>query len=257
MVTAKSTSFDGQHNLEYTDTGKTHIYRLDGIRVPGATTVGACYPKGEGLIRWMVKQGIEEFDNKTKMRAAAAIGKVVHKYAECHMQNEEFNWALVDGADDAAIIRSCIQQYDAWVAAHPDDKCNGTELLVASPTLKVATQIDLVVERNGEIITRDYKTGKKIYISALHQTVLGRRMLREWLNIESTKLEVLKFSKDPDAIPFEYCTVDNTGLCINGEVIEYPSLLDELDAQVARNVGTYRHTKSVEKLLDAYYESKR
>lgn len=249
-----STSFDGLHNLEYTDTGKTHIYKLDGKRVPGATTVGACYPKGEGLIRWMVAQGLEEYDKKTKLNKAGAIGKVVHSYAECHMTGREFDWGLVDGAEDANIIRDCIRQYDAWAAAHPEDKLYMAEGLIASPTLQVASQIDLVLIRNGEVIIRDYKTGKKIYISALHQTILYRRMLREWHNIQSNKLEILKFTKEPDSSPFETCVVDNTGLTINGTFFEREGLLELLESQTVRNIETYRHIHSVEKILNDYYK---
>lgn len=257
MRTSESTSFDGLHHLTYTDTGKTHIYKLDGERVPGATTPGACYPKGPGLIRWMIAQGLEEYDNKTKLNKAGAIGRVVHKFAECHMTAQEFDWALVDGAEDAGIIRDCIRQYEALAGQNPDDKLYMAEGLVASPTLRVASQIDLVLVRNGKVVIRDYKTGKKVYVSALHQTVLYRRMLREWCNIECNELEIFKFSKEPDSIPVEICTVDNTGLTINGQLIEREGLLEELERQTVRNIETYRHAQTVESILTKYYEKRK
>lgn len=255
--TSESRSFDGQHHLTYNDTGKTHIYRLDGERVPGATTVGAYFPKGEGLIRWLIQQGMDEYMKKTKLTKAGAIGKVVHKYAECHMTGTEFDWALVDEAEDANIIRDCLQQYDNLTAQYPDDRLYAAEVLVASPTLKVASQIDLVLVREGEVIIRDYKTGKKVYISALHQTVLYRRMVREWLNIECNKLEIFKFSKEPDTVPVEVCTVDKEGMTLNNTRMDYPGLLDELEAQTVRNIQTYRHANGVEKLLTKYYEGRK
>lgn len=256
--TATSVSFDGKHTLEYTDTGKTHIYRLDGKRVPGSTGVSTAYPKGEGLIRWMVQQGIEEYDNKNKMKKAARIGKVIHKYAEATLKGETFNWELVDAEEDKHIIYDCIHQFDNEIRTkHPDDKLYAAEILVGSPSLMAATQIDAVIIRDNDIITRDYKTGKKIYISALHQTVLGRIMLREWLNINSNKLEIMKFSKDPGTRPFEWCVVDNGGLTLNGTRMEYAGLLDELEAQTTRNVQTFRHIHGVEKLLTKYYRTEK
>lgn len=252
----KSISFDGLHTLEYTDTGKTHIYKIDGVRCPGATTVGAMYPKGKGLERWLVAQGIEAYDKQTKLKAAGAIGRVVHKYAEAHMTGTNFDWGLVDGADDSNIIRDCIQQYDALVATFPDDKLYAAEALVASPSLMVASQIDLVLIRDGKVLIRDYKTGKKIYISALHQTVLYRRMCREWLNIQCDTLEIFKFSKDPGTIPVETCLVTNDGMTLNDTWLPYEGLLDELEAQTVRNIQTYRHTNGPEKLLSNYYKEK-
>ena len=257
MHTAESTSFDNKHHLTYKDTGKSHIYTLNGKRIPGATTVGAAYPKGEGLIRWLVKQGIEEYEAKTKMTKAAAIGKIVHKYAECHMTDKKFDWFEVDQSEDSQVIRNCITQYDLWSGRHPEDKLYAAEILVASPSLNVATQIDLLVIRDGEVIVRDYKTGKKIYISALHQTALGRIMAREWLDVKCDQLEIVKFSKEPETIPFETSIVNNKGITINGTFLEYDGLLDELENQVQRNVGTYRHSTSVEKLLTNYYDSQR
>lgn len=249
-----STSYDGLHTVEFNE--EKHSYKLDGKRVVGATTVGAMFPKGEGLVQWLIRQGIDEYLKKTKLNAAGAIGRVVHKYAEAHMTGTTFDWGLVDGADDANIIRDCIQQYDALVATFPDDKLYAAEALVASPSLQVASQIDLVLIRDGEVIIRDYKTGKKIYISALHQTVLYRRMLREWLDVKCDKLEIFKFSKEPDTIPVETCIVDHMGLTINGQLLPYEGLLDELEAQTVRNIQTYRHAGTVERLLTKYYEAK-
>jgi hypothetical protein len=79
-------------------------------------------------------------------------------------------------------------------------------------------------------------------------------MVREWLNIQCNKLEIFKFSKEPDTIPVETCTIDNAGMTINGTHIAHEKLLDELEAQTVRNIQTYRHANSVEKLLTKYYE---
>jgi hypothetical protein len=249
-----STSFDGLHTVEFVD-GKRRYYKLDGERVPGATTVGACYPKGEGLIRWMIAQGLEEYDKKTKLKKAADIGKIVHEYAYAHMTKGVFNWGLVDGSDDADVVRECIHQYDQWAQQHPDDEPYMAEALVASPTLLVASHIDLVLCRDGHVIVRDYKTGKKIYVSALHQTVLYRRMLREWHDLHADALEILKFSKDPNIPKFEYLYVTNEGMDVNGTKYEYKGLLDELEKQTVRNVETFRHVSTVEKILNEHYKT--
>lgn len=249
-----STSFDGLHALEFID-GKRRRYILDGKQVPGATTVGAMYPKGEGLIRWMIKQGLEEHEKKTKLAKAADIGRIVHEYAYCNMSQKSFNWGLVDGSEDAQIIRDCIRQYDEWANRHVDDRPYAAELLIGSPSLRVASFIDLVLYRDAKVIIRDYKTGKKIYISALHQTILYKRMLREWLDIEANELEILKFSKEPETVPFESCVITNDGINLNGTMFPVKDCFQELEDQTMRNVATYRHTKHVEKILTDYYDA--
>jgi hypothetical protein len=77
------------------------------------------------------------------------------------------------------------------------------------------------------------------------------------LNLDIHKLEILKFSKEPDTVPFETCIVTADGMTLNGHELVYPGLLDELEAQAARNTLTYRHSRTVEKMLSDYYDPKK
>lgn len=249
-----STSFDGLHHIEL-DPNK-HRYILDGKRVVGSTTVGATYPKGEGLIRWLIKQGIEEYDLKRKLTQASDIGKLVHHYSYCEALKIPFDWSLVDDSPDAAIVRRCLTQFDEWHGRNQEDEICFVEAVVGSPSLQVGGQIDKVVRRGDKMRVRDYKTGKRIYISALHQTVLYKLMLKEWHNIDIDELEVLKFSKDSESV-FEYALIGKNSIEINGNIIEIPGIMKELEEQTVRNVLTYRHASLVEKKLLDYYDPKK
>lgn len=254
-VVLTSTSFDGKHTIELNPV--THIYKLDGKRVPGSTTVGATYPKGEGLIKWLIKQGIEEYESKKKLTQAAEIGKLVHHYSYCAALKLPFDWALVDASDDAATIRECIRQFDDWHFKHPEDEICFVESVVGLPEYMVGGQIDKVVKRGDKVIVRDYKTSKKVYISALHQVALYKIMLKVWHNVDVDELEILKFSKDSETSKFEWAVVSADAIDINGHRIEIPGVMAALEDQALRNIKTYRHTHQVEKKLLDYYDPRK
>lgn len=236
----ESKSFDGKHTLVFDE--EKHTYHLNGKRIPGATTVGAAYPKGDGLIRWMIKQGIEEYDTKKKLKAAADIGTILHDYAFAVETSTPFDYSRVTGHKDSAIIESCIVKFQEWLSANADEVLHN-EIIVASPTLEVGGKIDTVRQRGELILVSDYKTSSGIYISAFHQTALYKRMMKEWYNMDTAGLEIVKFGKKPTDKVFESCFVTNEGCLLNGVFTEHPGLMDELEAQAVRNVATYRHQR--------------
>jgi len=242
----KSFSFDGQHVLEFDDA--THRYTLDGKRVVGATTIGSAYPKGEGLIRWMIEQGIDEYVNKTKLKAASSIGDVVHDYAYCIEKKKPFDMTKVQDHPDAATIKVAMDKVDKYISQNGDEIVMAEDV-IASPKLMVAGKLDTLRRRKGKLIVGDYKTSKSIYISALHQTVLYKLMLKEWHNIDIDAVEIAKFGKSKAEPLFETCYVDADSMVINGTYYEYPGIMAELEKQTIRNVQTYRHQTGPDNFL--------
>jgi hypothetical protein len=247
----ESVSKDGLHRLEFDDV--LHKYWLDGQPVPGATAVGSAYPKGEGLIKWMIKQGIEEYESKTKLKKAGEIGTVLHAFAEAYEKGQEFDYAKVEQHEYRDEIERVIGAFKVYKSQN-QDKILLAEEIIASPDLRAAGKFDILSERGDKLVLKDYKTGKSIYVSALLQVGGGyRRMLREWLGVQPQMIEIVKFPKDAKG-ELEVLTADNEGFTVNGKRVLVPNLFQHLEDQYARNLGTWRFQHAVEGALSGYYD---
>lgn len=242
-----SVSHDGAHKLEFNEA--THRYKLDGTRVPGATTIGGVYPKGEGLIRWMIEQGIVEYEQKKALEKGGDVGSFLHRYAELYELGKvgEFDWTPVRASPYQKDIEQVLNRFYAWRQINKDTVLMMEELC-ASPTLMVGGRIDTLRERQGlGLVLSDYKTTKHIYISHLLQVVGGyRRMMREWHGIEIPYVEIVKFPKQQDLLT-ETILCDANGYSKNGgPTVVIPGLFKQLEDQFERNFHTYRFQKEIE-----------
>jgi hypothetical protein len=245
----ESVSADGLHRLEFNE--RTHRYKLDGNRVPGATTVGHVYPKGEGLIRWLIEQGIAEYDAKTALEKGGDIGTILHDYAERYeLGRQGFDWHAVDTSPHKEEIKRVLERFVEWRRGNKDTVLMMEELC-ALPALHVAGRIDTLREREGlGLVLSDYKTTKSIYVTHLLQVVGGYRpMMEYWHDMEIPYVEIVKFPKQADE-KTETLLLDASGFRRNnGPRTELPGLFDALAAQFSRNYGTYRFQKDIENVL--------
>lgn len=245
----ESVSVDGLHRLEFNE--RTHRYKLDGSRVPGATTIGGVYPKGEGLIRWLIEQGIVEYDAKTALERGGDVGSFLHKYAEYYETGKlGWDWHAVETSPNCGDIKRVIELFVKWRKTNTDEVLMMEELC-ASPTLHVGGRIDTLRDRKGwGLVLSDYKTSKSIYISHLIQVVGGyRRMLREWHGIEVPYVEIVKFPKQADQ-GTEVLLCDADGWTRNGDArVVMPGLFKRIEDQFERNYGTYIFQKDIENVL--------
>jgi hypothetical protein len=153
-----SVSLDGLHTLEFNE--RTHRYKLDGNRVPGATTIGAVYPKGEGLIRWLIEQGIKEYEAKTALEKGGDVGSWLHNYAEGYeleWAKGSFDWAAVNASANKSEIHLVIERFIEWRRTNVDEVLMMEELC-ASPSLNLGGRIDTLRDRKGlGLVLSDYK----------------------------------------------------------------------------------------------------
>lgn len=248
----ESRSIDGQHVLQFDE--DKHKYWLDGELVPGATAVNSSYPKAEGLIQWMIKQGIEEHKSKTKLRRASDIGTVVHDFAYKLEKGLPFDFAPVEASPHRDAMMKAIGEVQAWKAKNQDEVLMA-EVIVASVTMRGAGKFDSLRKRADKVVLSDWKTAKSIYVTNFIQLGGYRRMLREWLGVTVDLLEIVKFPKEEKGF-LEIATADADGMTINGERYQIPGLLTHLEQQYERNVGTWRFQGVVEKTLSDHYEAK-
>lgn len=244
-----STSWDGKHTLEFNE--GSHRYKLDGKRIKGATTVNSGYPKAEALIRWMVKQGIEEYVNKTQMQKGADIGTILHNYAECYEKGLAFDRTLIETSQHKSEIERVIDRFTNW-RSNNSDKVLRMEDIIASVELQVGGKIDTLRERDGlGLVLSDYKTSKDIYMEQLLQVIGGyRRMLREWLNLDVPYVEIVTFPKLVED-DMHILLADANGWVKDGARTEVPGLFNRIEAQFARNAETYKFRREIDERLFA------
>lgn len=243
----KSTSHDGKHILEFNE--GSHRYKLDGERVKGATTVNGAYPKAEALIRWMVKQGIEEYVNKGMLTKGADVGTALHSFAECYERGIPFDQRLVDQSPYKADIERCIARFLTWRGSN-EDEVLAMEEIIASIELQVGGKIDTLRKRKGlGLILSDYKTSKGIYMEQLLQVVGGyRRMYREWKNLDIPYVEIVTFPKLAED-EMHVLLADANGWVKDGVRTDIPDFFKKIEAQFARNAATYKFRAEVDELL--------
>lgn len=242
-----STSWDGKHVLEFNE--GSHRYKLDGERVKGATTVGAAYPKAEALIRWMVKQGIEEYVNKTQLTKGADVGTALHTFAECYEKGIPFDQRLIDLSPYKVDIERVIGRFLNWRKSNTD-KIVASEEIVASVELQIGGKIDTLRDREGlGLVLSDYKTSKGIYMEQLNQVVgIYRRAYREWKNLDIPYVEIVTFPKLAED-DMHILLADKDGWVKDGVRVNVPNFFGKMEAQAERNVGTYRFREEVDNLL--------
>lgn len=243
----KSTSYDGKHVLEFNE--GSHRYKLDGERVKGVTTVNGAYPKAEALIRWMVKQGIEEYVSKSKMIKGGDIGTVLHSFAECYEKGLPFDQRLVEQSPYKTEIERVIGRFTTWRKGN-NDEVLAMEAIVASVELQVGGKIDTLRKREGlGLVLSDYKTSKGIYMEQLLQVIGGyRRMYREWLNIVIPYVEIVTFPKLIED-EMHVLLADDNGWVKDGIRTDIPNFFQKMEDQFARNAATYKFRAEVDEKL--------
>lgn len=242
-----STSWDGKHVLEFNES--SHRYKLDGNGVRGATTIGSAYPKAEALIRWMIKQGIEEYTSQAKKKKGGEIGTILHKFAECYEDGTEFDTKLVTESPHQTECEKVIERFLSWRKDNKDTILD-SEGLVASVELQVGGKIDTLRDRKGlGLVLSDYKTSKGIYMEQLLQVIGGyRRMFREWRNIIIPFVEIVTFPKSSED-DMHILLADKDGWVKDNVRTDIPNLFYKIEQQFARNVETFHFRNDIDDLL--------
>lgn len=228
------TSQVGKYLLEF-DVEK-HKYWLNGDNIPGSTTViKAGYPKSEALIKWQIKQGIQEYETGKKLKAAASIGSFVHEFAYLTELNkqEEIGELLgkIDMQPDKKQIKNGIDLFLDWRQTEGGQN-RYAEQIICSPSLKVAGSFDRLDEIAGKVRLRDYKTSSGIYVDQFIQLGGYALQLKEWFGIDVDEVEIVRLGK--------------TEPKVETKLIDDRTIINEFKEQFIRCVGTYYFRKKHE-----------
>ena len=208
---------------------KTHRYFL---HIPGepkrrplvsVTTTNRGYPVAEGLIKWRIGQGIEEYISGQKLGKASAIGTFSHELFYKIEKGEPVD------VPEVAEIQNIIELHKVWWdKVGYKDEVTHRENIMAHPDYMLAGTLDRSCIRDGKRWLQDYKTAKGIYIEAFFQLAWYDILAEFWLGIKHDVWEVIRFGKEDS----EYET----------QKIEDPDMMKEYKAQALRNLATYRFT---------------
>lgn len=247
------TSTKDGHVLTFDTRDKKHVYHLDGIVVPGVTTVNKKgFPTPQRLINWMMSKG----KNANKIASEAAeVGKIVHKYAELTAKGtpEAFSWSKIKGHKDEEQIRNCVTKFKLWYSSN-HKKTVDAEVLVGSVEYQFGGMIDRLSldEKLGRGI-EDFKTSNYFFIEQLVQQAGYRLAAKEWLGLDIDWLRIVKFPKEGDRI--DTLTVTSEGWLLNDELVRVDvDVLATLTEQFIRNRKTSVFVDVYETLFDEIYE---
>lgn len=184
-------------NLEfYPD---SHTYKLNGILVPGVTTITGILPK-PWMGPWVAKETCEfirlnyqeekyadigvllkdaKAAYKEKAGEAADRGKAAHSFFEAYVKAEmagKNKDALAMPTDLQA--RNSITSFLAWAMKYQIEWL-ASELVVGSEELMYAGTLDAIARINGVVTLIDFKTSRDIYSESYiqlagYQLALGR-----------------------------------------------------------------------------------
>lgn len=144
---------------------KAHqVYKKDGERVPGATTVLNLYDGGKSrlLIGWAVRE-VQAGNDPTKVtQAACDIGTVAHFLVECNLNGDEpdlheFAPYEIERAEKA------YRAYKEWEDQFKSFEVVKTEIQLVSKAYWYGGTLDLVARINDKLHYIDFKTSKGVY----------------------------------------------------------------------------------------------
>jgi len=151
------------------------IYKMDGVRVPGVTTILGILNK-PALVKWANNLGLQGIDSTKYRDEMADIGTLAHQ-----MIVDYFNEVETDTADYSEnqidLAENCLLSFWEWEKGHKIEVIMAEAQLVSS--LGYGGTIDLYCELDGILSLVDFKTGKAIYPEMFYQLAAYRKLLTE------------------------------------------------------------------------------
>lgn len=160
-------------------------YFIDGVRVPGTTTVIGRFKESGGLLHWAFKQGQSGKASLYEERDKAAdIGTRAHNMIERHVNGEKTKDIIRDEPNEQS--RNAFEQYLKW------EKQNKIKLLsryqeiqLVSPTYLFGGTPDAIGQFGKEILLIDWKTSGKIYPDYLIQMAAYQHLINDGYMMEN------------------------------------------------------------------------
>lgn len=242
------------HTLTFDPNPRKHIYTLDGLIVPGVTTVNKKgYPTSEKLLNWFMKNGR---NSKQIASEAADVGKTLHKYAELRIEAGKpiTDFEIPEGFDEEQeeAIQNTIELFEKWISSNTT-RTIGSEMMVASPTYQFAGTLDRLASNvHDEAGIEDYKTSSGFFVDQFVQMAGYKIALYEWKGIEAKWFRINLFGKK-DA-NFHTLVVNREGWFLDDKLFETDSYaMQKLESQFLRNRKTFAFVAEHDDKFDVIY----
>lgn len=168
------------------------IYKVDGIRVPGVTTIVNLLNKPM-LVKWANDLGLEGIDSGKYVDTAATVGTIAHYLVACHLTGEtpdlsEYSKAEIDLAENAML------SFLEWIKSK-DIKVIMAEQELVSAKHGFGGTSDLYCEMNGQRYLIDFKSSNAIWGEYRIQ-LAGYAILLEEAGHKIDKAMIVRIGRD-------------------------------------------------------------
>lgn len=152
------------------------IYKLDGVRVPGVTTILGILNK-PALVKWANNLGLQGIDSTKYRDEMADIGTLAHQMIVDYFNGVETN--TTDYSENQiGLAENCLLSFWEWEKGHKIEVIMAEKQLV-SAEFGFGGTIDCFCKLDGHPTLLDFKTGKAIYPEMLYQLAAYEQLLRE------------------------------------------------------------------------------
>jgi len=172
---------------------KVHtVYKLNGVRVPGVTTILGVLAK-EALIHWAWDLGTKGIDYRKYRDVLADIGTLTHILVQCEFTGEKpdtssFSKEQIDKAEN------CLISFYEWQKGHKIKPLLTEKALVSR--LGFGGTIDCLAMVDGAKTLLDFKTGKAIYDEYFYQLAAYNKLLQENGHPDVQNVRILRIGRD-------------------------------------------------------------
>lgn len=189
----------------------TQIYKVDGVRVPGTTTIISRFKDSGALLAWANREGLEgrplRGEGSTAERAAD-IGTIAHLMMECDIKERKFD--PTPYSDDMLTpANKAFSAYLIWKNQTQLKLCEAETPLVSKTYLYGGTLDTILVK--GVLSLGDFKTSNAIYTDYLIQLAAYRNLWEE--NYPNRPIaggfHLLRFSKQGDFAQHWWAELDD------------------------------------------------
>jgi hypothetical protein len=174
----------------------TRYYTVDGINVPGCTTITGVMDK-PALVRWANNIGLQGIDSSKYVDAMASIGTLTHSFVECYLLGYK---ADIDDytANQIEAAKKCFQKFLDWMTAKNIKKEDFvvSEGQLVSEKYRFGGTVDICGVLNGVPTLIDIKTCKGIYGEHKTQVAGGYRLLCEEAGYGVEQILILRIGRD-------------------------------------------------------------
>lgn len=177
-----------------------HGYYVDGVRVPGVTTIIGRFKDAGGLLHWAWKQGKEGKDFRETRDKAGDVGTAAHKLIELHISGEYSQQARLSvlapfSEEDAAAIQNAFAAYMSW-ADQTGIEILDQERQMISMLFRYGGTPDALGRVGDKLLLGDWKTSGGIYPDYLIQLAAYRQLYHENTNYRIDGAFLCRFDKE-------------------------------------------------------------